>query len=329
MSSWVESRRNGRCHCGSGLRLKHCHGLLVASVPFDQSRGDDRLTTIAYGPPPQVSTAASDRFFPAPESIPGWTVRSASAQSTVSVSEHLRIPAAHLGRTETPKLSVDFLNLPASPHFPSPSEPATGLNPISPASNPSAAPSRPSGTSLIVAAAKRFLSGQSRGKKFEGSVRQLLAELVAENPDKVEIKEQPRVELQNGEFVVPDFYLKVELIHEINHYYIECQSRNNSSKAIFHKIQHVRHKQRIKTFIFVHENKIAEELARSMDSEGIIHMNLDNFSAYIRAMAMTLALEKPRQLDIGSIFNIGSESEFGNIRNNTNFSKPDRAMMSG
>ena len=95
-------------------------------------------------------------------------------------------------------------------------------------------------------------NSNEKGREFEQAIAKFLTGMASTHPKLVTLETKPRVTLQNDEFVVPDFQLTVELAHQRTHYFIECQNREQDSKSILHKIQHVRNKQRWKTFLFLY-----------------------------------------------------------------------------
>lgn len=133
-----------------------------------------------------------------------------------------------------------------------------------------------------------MLDQNEKGKQFEEAVAQLLAGLAMQHPRLVTVEAKPRIDLQNDEYVIPDFHLTVELSHERRHYLIECQHREKASKGLLHKIQHVRNKQRWKTFLFLHPNTIPPELARALDSEGVMHLDLEAFELFVARLSASL-----------------------------------------
>jgi len=136
-----------------------------------------------------------------------------------------------------------------------------------------------------------------RGREFEDEVAKLLGGLAIAHPKKAIVETKPRITLQNDEFVVPDFHLTVELSHERRHYFIECQNREQDSKSILHKIQHVRNKQRWKTFLFLYPDTIAPELARGFDTEGVMHLNLPGFRLFVERLQASLTVQPEIRLE--------------------------------
>ena len=134
-------------------------------------------------------------------------------------------------------------------------------------------------------------SPNEKGREFEQAVAKLLSGLAIAHPKLVTVETKLRVTLQNDEFVVPDFQLTVELSHQRSHCFIECQNREQDSKSILHKIQHVRNKQRWKSFLFLYPDTIAPELSRALDAEGIIHLNLSGFQLYVERLQASLSVQ--------------------------------------
>ena len=127
-----------------------------------------------------------------------------------------------------------------------------------------------------------------RGEEFEDTVLRVMGKIA--NHPRVAIETQPRVKLQNGETLVPDFNLAIVFLHEIRTYFIECQDREQYSKAILHKIQHLRNKQWRKSVLFVSRSEIPSELGRALATEGVTHKTLIEFVEFIDRLNDQLAL---------------------------------------
>ena len=123
---------------------------------------------------------------------------------------------------------------------------------------------------------------------FEDEVWLLLQKLARYRPDRVELSHHPRVRLQNGETVVPDFDLMVVHAHERSFYYIECQDRKRSGKDLLHKILHMRTKGQRQRFVFVYRNQIPAETKRAMDAEGITNFDVAEFSLFLENVKTSL-----------------------------------------
>ena len=143
-------------------------------------------------------------------------------------------------------------------------------------------------------------SSNAEGTRFEDEVGIALETLEKQHPKRVTVLRQPRVELQNGETVIPDFDLRILQHHQRNYYFIECQNRKRSTKEILHKIQHVRNKQWRSTFIFLYPNEISPELSRSLRIEGVIHLAMAEFKVFLERMSEGLAM-LPKKTNIDNV----------------------------
>jgi len=133
----------------------------------------------------------------------------------------------------------------------------------------------------------------AKGMKFELQVEELLRALKDLYPKLIQVERHPRIVLQNEEIVYPDFRLTVELPYERSHYFIECQNRKRSSKTVLHKIQHVRGKQAVKTFIFVYSSSISEELLRAFKAEGVMCLAIEAFEDFLDRISSTVRVQPP------------------------------------
>jgi hypothetical protein len=124
-----------------------------------------------------------------------------------------------------------------------------------------------------------------KGASFENLVREVLDEGNQESGGRLTYKEKPKLKLQNGGKVIPDFVVTTETPHEVRHFYIECQNRQRSTKDILYKIHHVRERHKAKTFIFVYAEKLGAELARAFKREAIEAKNLAQFRFFIQETA--------------------------------------------
>ncbi len=132
-----------------------------------------------------------------------------------------------------------------------------------------------------------------RGASFERQVEELLRRAERTFPDLVHVYRHPSIVLQNQEKVIPDFQLTVELPYERSHYFIECQDREQPSKGLLHKIQHVRSKQAKKTFIVIYPSSAPSELRRAFDEEGVLCLTLGEFDAFLSRLTSTLRVQPP------------------------------------
>ncbi len=136
---------------------------------------------------------------------------------------------------------------------------------------------------------------QADGYALEARVEALVESLAAAFPSNFSFARQPRLELQSGDIVVPDFSVVLDLPHERSEYLVECQQRKRSSNSLLHKIQHVRAKSRFQTFAFVYGTRITTARRRSLESEGVLVYSYSEFAhAFLGYMRQTLrSLREP------------------------------------
>jgi hypothetical protein len=139
-----------------------------------------------------------------------------------------------------------------------------------------------------------------KGAEFEDRVEKLLGGLAASYPKLVKL-DKPTIPLQNGETVKPDFHLAIEFAHEHRNYLFECQHRQKTSKDIHHKIQYIRNKYWLKTFIFLYPDSLAEEPKRAMAAEGIMHMNFSDLELWVRRVSAALAVQPEVEPERGKV----------------------------
>jgi hypothetical protein len=148
-------------------------------------------------------------------------------------------------------------------------------------------------------------SSNATGADFEQRVYEVLQLLAHNFPSRVHVDRHPRLLLQNGEEVVPDFDLLVVQPHERQFYFVECQARQGFSKDILHKIQHIRAKSWRQTFLFVYPESIPAELKRALEVENVLHFPFAEFCAYIdnirSALTGLLVLGKKDQIAPGLV----------------------------
>lgn len=132
-----------------------------------------------------------------------------------------------------------------------------------------------------------------KGAHFEKLVEDTLNALHVEFPLRVKVVKHPNIILQNGEIVVPDFELSADFPHVFSSYLIECQDRKKNSKAILHKILHIRAKSNRNKFIFLYMTSISQETKRALDSEGIMVLSWDRFNHFINQIKIVLVATPP------------------------------------
>ena len=118
----------------------------------------------------------------------------------------------------------------------------------------------------------------------------------------VEVIDHPKILLDSGEEVIPDYQLMVDVGTDRRTYFIECQDRERYDKDLLHKLVYVRSKQRVQTLLFVYGNPIPENLARDLERQGIVALSQDQFNDYVEQLTETLELTealKRRQIEAG------------------------------
>ncbi|MEE7627019.1 hypothetical protein V3O24_12665 [Methylobacter sp. Wu8] len=162
-------------------------------------------------------------------------------------------------------------------------------------------------------------SSNKKGYQFQRDVMGLLEKLQQRHPDLVSFSSQPRIELQNGELVIPDFQLVIHYTAETRHYLIECQDRKKYSHAILHKIQHIRNKQPLKVIFFVYGECIPDELQRAMTEEGIVFLVISEFEQFLLQVAEQLQNQPKRPANY-------SAPRYGGINGNQLLCSFDNAL---
>jgi hypothetical protein len=131
-----------------------------------------------------------------------------------------------------------------------------------------------------------------KGKHFEEQVGAVLETLRARHPDVVKVAKQPRFTLHDGQDITPDFHLQYELPHEVGHYLIECQDRKRSKSDIAQKIRYIKALSSRNRFIFVFSSNLPEATRRALDADGVLVTSLDEFSAFLARLEITLSAVK-------------------------------------
>lgn len=137
------------------------------------------------------------------------------------------------------------------------------------------------------------MEAHSKGLALEDEVGQIIWPLVHRFYPRVSCLRQPRVPLQSGEAVVPDFDLKVELPFATLHYFIECQDRDKNSKDILHKVAYIRSKQWRNTFIFVYRDYASPGTLAALKTEGIMALDLEGLRKFVAGLEETLGATLP------------------------------------
>lgn len=131
-----------------------------------------------------------------------------------------------------------------------------------------------------------------KGDDFEIEVGKVLFKLEEKHPKHVKVIGQPRVELQTGEIVKPDFDLSYSLPHAREFYFIECQDRIQSSKSILHKIQYIRNLHKRNNFIFLYRKSISKNTKLSLEKQGVQTFTFEEFRVFVGNIDKTLEKTK-------------------------------------
>lgn len=132
-----------------------------------------------------------------------------------------------------------------------------------------------------------------KGLALEQEVAATLWQLERRFRWRVTVHEQPRISLESGETVVPDFDLVVELPFTRLHYFIECQDRERNSKDIVHRLTYIREKQWRNTFIFVYRASASQETLAALEKVGVITLDLAGFRDFVARIEATLEVLPP------------------------------------
>lgn len=128
-----------------------------------------------------------------------------------------------------------------------------------------------------------------KGKRFEDRVGEVLEVLLSRHRDTVRVARQPRISLNDGQEVCPDFDLQFELPFEVGHYLIECQDRKRSKSDIAHKVRYLKALSRRNRFIFVYSSSLPDATHKALDADGVLVMSLDEFAAFLARVEATLS----------------------------------------
>ena len=118
-----------------------------------------------------------------------------------------------------------------------------------------------------------------KGPDFESKVYEVLHSLECAH-DSVEIAVHPRLRLYDGQEVIPDFHLQVDLHFAIANFLIECQNRKRSTPEILHKIKYIKGLSRRNVFMFVYASRIPDATRSALDADGIPHMCFEEFTTF-------------------------------------------------
>ncbi len=128
-------------------------------------------------------------------------------------------------------------------------------------------------------------SSTKKGSDFEKRIQQVLETAKRESGGKITFKVKPKITLNNGEDRFPDFELAIDRPYERRQILVECQNRRRSTKPIAEKIQYIRARNQAQTFMFIYPERIGSGLAQTLDSQGVICLNLNGFRQYLSNLA--------------------------------------------
>jgi hypothetical protein len=132
-----------------------------------------------------------------------------------------------------------------------------------------------------------------RGKEFEDMVAGCLNLLQSRHQKTVEVRSHPRISLQNGTIVIPDFELTCMFPHQIDRRLIECQSRNKSSQDIAHRIRTIKALSPRNRFILVFRDVdyLSAAVKQALDADGVVCYPLLEFAAFLSKLSDALTAQ--------------------------------------
>ncbi len=132
--------------------------------------------------------------------------------------------------------------------------------------------------------------GSGRGREFEEDVLLLLRALEETHPDLIEIRTQPKLELENGTEVIPDFELAYRLPHEMSRRLIECQDRQKSSHDLVRKIEYIKLHSPWNRVVFVYRDQdfLSDPVAQALEASGVLFYSLVEFAAMLVRLSKTI-----------------------------------------
>ena len=129
-----------------------------------------------------------------------------------------------------------------------------------------------------------------RGYDFENRVGLLLFKLTRKFPSHISVRRQVKLELHNGDEVIPDFELSVNLSYQIDTHLIECQSRIKSTPDIKRKIGEMKSLSSRNRFLFVFEDEefLSPTHRKSLESDGVNLYSFVQFKEYVGALSAVM-----------------------------------------
>lgn len=140
---------------------------------------------------------------------------------------------------------------------------------------------------------------QNSGSHFEEMVNDVFIPIQREFPYRFRITKHPRLTLQTEETVIPDFEIEIDLPHLKTKHLIECQDRGKNSKAILHKIQHIRSKSNRNKFIFVYRESASEETLKALSLEGMLVFSFEQLVQFAQQVKLIIGATAPARFGAG------------------------------
>jgi hypothetical protein len=131
-------------------------------------------------------------------------------------------------------------------------------------------------------------SSNSKGRTFEDTVYAVLIDFQNQHPSLVHIAKQQKLPLYDGQQVIPDFNVEIDVGFAKHCYLIECQNRQRSSTAIAHKIKSIKSLSPHNVVIFVHATEIPAPTKKALDADGVSCMSIEDFKSFISNADETL-----------------------------------------
>ncbi len=119
-----------------------------------------------------------------------------------------------------------------------------------------------------------------KGRQFEEQILAILTDVVSRHPDAAKLTPQPKIQLNDGGYVKPDFDFAYRTPAAWVFELVECQNQKRSRPAIMQKIRYIKTTSPRNRFIFVHKSPIPEATRRALEADGVNVTSLDEFRAY-------------------------------------------------
>lgn len=143
------------------------------------------------------------------------------------------------------------------------------------------------------------MSANLKGERFEKDVASALESLRQKHPTRVEVVYQPRIALYDGQEVIPDFDLRLDLPFAVLCYLLECQDRLRSEPPILHKIKYIKTVSPRNAFIFVYRTSIPDSTAAALKSDGVVALSFKAFVMFVSCLEGTLEATKQLKVSRG------------------------------